>query len=303
MQKILITGGSGLLALNWAVAKRNEIEIILCLHQHSIEVSKVKTSMCNLDSIENIKTCLRQEKPDIVIHTAGLTSVEECEKNPELAEYVNVKIAENVAIACAELVVSLVHISTDHLFDGSESMVREEATPCPLNVYGTTKAKAETKVMYHNVNALIIRTNFYGWGTSYRYSFSDFIIQSLRLHKKIKLFEDVFYTPILAYQLVQVTHQLLGQRLSGIFNVVGDERVSKYDFGVQIIERFGLQDDTVEKIKVRDKRVSLKRPMDMSLSNEKVSKYLSRPIGNLGSHLQQLKQQEQQNIAQELSLL
>ena len=79
-----------------------------------------------------------------------------------------------------------------------------------------TKAESEITVLENHKEALIIRTNFYGWGLSYRKSFSDMIIGELRKGKRIKLFEDVFYTPILIDTLVKIVHSMINLREYGI---------------------------------------------------------------------------------------
>ena len=133
----------------------------------------------------------------IVVHAAGMTSVEECEAKPDLARHINVDLAGNVAKACAKLGLPLIHISTDHLFSGEMPFLAETSPVTPVNVYGRTKAEAELQVLEAHPLALVIRTNFYGWGTSYRRSFSDVIIETLRSGRELNLFKDVFYTPIL----------------------------------------------------------------------------------------------------------
>ena len=76
-KKIFITGGSGLLAVNWAVSKRNSAEITLCCHQRVINLLGVNTIVSSLGAIGDIENSLKQINPDIVIHTAGITNVEE----------------------------------------------------------------------------------------------------------------------------------------------------------------------------------------------------------------------------------
>ena len=299
-QKIFITGGSGLLALNWALTLCFKSKVTLCCHKKVVNLPGVRTTVCALDSVAQVVACLEQEQPNIVVHAAGLTSVEECEKNPELAEYINVNLAKNVATACSIQGVKLVHISTDHLFDGSESMLIESTACSPLNVYGETKAKAEEAVYACNNNLLIITTNFYGWGTSYRHSFSDFIIRSIRKRESIRLFEDVFFTPIIACQLVKVVHMLVDNGAYGIFNVVGDERTSKYQFGIRLASVFCLEDSFIRKIKVKDNLSLVNRPLDMSLSNRKVRCFLNDIIGGLDKHFDILIQQENDGVSEEL---
>lgn len=192
MSPIFITGGSGLLALNWAYLLRNLGPVILGLHSREVFLAGVKQVKVNLDSAGELSRFLKTENIKTVIHTAGLTSVEECEKQPALAYQLNVVLTSNIARVCAELNITLIHISTDHLFSGNQAYLTEEEAISPVNEYGKTKGLAELEVLNHNPNALIVRTNFYGWGTSYRKSFSDFVIDSLRADRPIALFEDVF---------------------------------------------------------------------------------------------------------------
>ena len=86
-KSVLITGGSGLLAVNWALSIRDEYEITLLLHQRKIYLNGVKTDIANISSLDECKVVLDRHKPDVVIHMAGLTSVEECEENPNLAQF------------------------------------------------------------------------------------------------------------------------------------------------------------------------------------------------------------------------
>lgn len=290
--RILITGGSGLLAQNWAQTAKINYEVILCKHNREINNKNFKIKLLNLDSVIEIKRYLEKIRPDFVVHTAGLADVEKCELEPNLAFYLNVQLAKNISIACSEIEIPLIHISTDHLFDGNTSFVEEDTLVSPINVYAKTKGEAEFQVLKQYPKALVIRTNFYGWGTSYKKSFSDFVIYSLREKKNITLFCDVFYTPILIEKLVLISHELIKANASGIFNIVGDDRVSKYDFGLIVAKKFDLDPSLIYKSQIYKKTNFVKRPLDMSLSNKKVSEFLDKKMGGLEEHLFILKEQE-----------
>jgi len=297
--RILITGGSGLLALNWALAVRDRCEVILGLHKRQVSLSGVSVKTIDLESVDYFVRVLEEVKPQVVIHTAGLTSVEKCESQPELAHQVNVTLAANVARACTLHGIKFVHISTDHLFSGNEPFVTEDQPVSPRNVYGQTKAEAEHRVLDSNSQALVIRTNFYGWGTSYRHSFSDTIIDALRAGKELTLFQDVFYTPILAEVAALAVHDLIDLRASGIFNVVGDERLSKYEFGLKIAEEFDLDPNRIIPTMFADQPNLVQRPQDMSLPNQKTRDLLGRRLGGMQAHMARLHQQELNGLAQE----
>lgn len=298
--RILITGGSGLLALNWFAAARDRYDIVLAFHERVPTIPGATGFTLDLDSRDQLLAALDTHAPEFVVHAAGCTSVEGCEKAPNIAHHVNVILAANVAAACKARGVPLVHISTDHLFAGTEAMATEEAPIAPLNVYGRTKAEAERRVTEACPEALVIRTNFYGWGTSYRRSFSDVIIDALRQKRPITLFDDVHYTPILAESLVEIVHGLLARKACGVFNVVGSERLTKYRFGLRVAETFGLDTALILLGALSDQAGLVNRPRDMSLSNRKVSALLGRDPGFVDEHLQRLRLQEQRSLALEL---
>jgi dTDP-4-dehydrorhamnose reductase len=296
-QKILITGGAGLLAVNWALLMRERYNIILGLHNRKISLSGIDTRTIVLNSRDKVLEVLKDIYPQIVIHAAGMTGVEECENGPEHAHHVNVELAENVAHVCASLDIPFVHISTDHLFAGNLPFATEASPVSPLNIYARTKAEAEARVLNACPSALVIRTNFFGWGMSYRKSFSDKIISSLREKKPITLFTNIFYTPIVIEVLVDITHQLLDKKVNGIFNVVGDERLSKYQFGKIVTELFHLDHELITAGNTSENPNLIRRPKDMSLSNEKVCHLLGRKLGGAVDHIHRLIDQEKSGFA------
>ena len=302
-ENILITGGSGLLALNWATTMREKFNVTLGLHDRKINLKDTRSILLDLDSKEALTQTLEALQPQLVIHAAGLTSIEQCESNPTLAKYINVDLTKNLVMVCAKLNIPMVYISTDHLFSGNEPLVQEDYPVSPVNVYAKTKAEAETCVLDSDAKALIIRTNFYGWGTSYRHSFSDVAINHLRAGKKISLFKDIYFTPMLVEPFVYTVHELVHKKAKGIFNVVGDDRISKYDFGLRLAKEFNLDNGLIDEGKIIDKPSLVNRPHDMSLSNQKVSIYLGRKMGGLDQHILKLKAQETSGIAKELQAL
>ena len=299
-KRILITGGSGLLALNWALHDREYNEVVLALHDRQIFLAGTKALKMDLTSLETISRSIEQIQPDLIVHTAGLTSVEDCEKNPRIAKAVNTDLASNVAKACSDFNIPMVHISTDHIFSGDFEMADEETPVKPMNVYAFTKAEAETKVLENYSAALVVRTNFYGWGPAYRPSFSDQIIHSLRKGQKLSLFDDVFYTPILAESLIITVHELLEAGAVGIYNVVSDDRISKYDFGIAIAEIFSINKSLIKRGKIANKPGLVQRPLDMSLSNRKACSKLGHSLGGVNQDLNRLMEQEKSGIINEI---
>lgn len=302
-RNILILGGSSLLAINWAVSNRDTFDIFIGINRRKININGVKSISIDMESVDEIKKIINKINPLFIVNSIGLTNIETCESNPKLAELTNVKIVSNIAEAAHCSNKQLIHISSDHLFQGNQSFLSEDAKAHPLNTYAKTKVEAEKIVLNKNSHNLIIRTNFYGWGSSYRKSFSDFIIQNLREDRRVYLFKDIYYSPILIKRLVAFIIELFNKNANGIFNIVSDDRISKYEFGLMVASEFNLNKKLIIPILFSDNLNLVKRPYDMSLSNKKISKLFNCKIGSVVDDLKRLKEEEENGIAQELKEL
>lgn len=268
--KILFTGGSGLLSVCWSRYICSVFDVYMALHERSIKLQNTTCLKLDLSSYNSILAVFKEIKPSFVVNSAALTSVEYCEKNYDHAFQVNTVLAINIAKACESLGIKLIHISTDHIFDGCSSFYTELSKPNPINAYGDTKLRAEKGLQSVSQNHLIIRTNFFDNGTSYRRSFSDWISDQLSNNGDIYLFNDVFYTPIHVFYLAKYIHQLMAADCIGTFNVVGPERLSKYDFGRHLAKKLALDAKLIHPISIEDRSDLIPRPRDMSLDNSKV---------------------------------
>jgi dTDP-4-dehydrorhamnose reductase len=289
-----------LLALNWALRTRERYAVVLALHRREIALRGVRTERIPLEPFSELAKNFERLRPDLVVHTAGMTSVEECESHPREAQHSNVDLAVNVARACQLVGARLVHISTDHLFRGDSAMSDETQPVNPLNVYARTKAEAEQRVLACCPAAIVVRTNFYGWGPVYRQSFSDVIITALRQGNSLTLFRDVFYTPILIEPLVDAVHALADNKASGVFHVSGGERISKHQFGLKVCRQFKMNPNLISSGERFGQKNLTLRPQDMSLSNKKACRFLGRTLGGVEEHLGRLAEQENQGLAKEI---
>ena len=268
--KILFTGGSGLLSVCWSRYIFSDFDVYLALHERSIILPNVMCLKLDLNSYESILEVFERIKPDYVVNSAALTNVDYCQNHYNQAFQVNTVLAMNIAKACESTGIKLIHISTDHIFDGTSSLYTECSKPNPINVYGMTKLEAEIGVQSILNNSLIIRTNFFDKGPPYRQSFSDWIIDKLQNKEKISLFRDVYYTPIHVQYLAQYVHALLISNNTGIYNVVGPKRLSKYQFGIQLAQLYSFDVNLIHQISINDLTGLTERPRDMSLSNAKL---------------------------------
>ncbi len=266
-KKILFLGGASLLAHSWCKSLSYNKNIYLGIHNRKPELDNFN---CIIIDINNLENQIYNLKIDIIINCIGYTNVENCEINPKKAWKINVDYASIISKVCNKLSIKLIHISTDHLFDGKSNFYDENDKVFPLNEYGKTKYKAEKIVLKNNSSSLIVRTNFFGLGPSYKNSFSDYIIKNLNLKNTISLFSDVFYTPILASELSRIIHELIKKNCSGVYNIVSNERISKFDFGLKIAEEFSFDKKLIKSISIKKRNDLVERPLDMSLSNKKL---------------------------------
>ncbi len=287
--KLFISGVSGLLGLNLALQARHRFQVSGCYYAHQVILRSIQTLKLDLTSLSSLEQALLAVEPDVVIHTGGLTNVEECEVNPQLAYRLNVEATRSVAKVTSAMGAKLVHISTDHVFDGTAPWKTEDDFPVPLNVYARTKRDAEEVVLEDCRNPLIVRTNFFGWGTSVRASFSDWILRALARKDELTMFSDVYFTPILINDLVDILSELIARGAEGTFHVAGRERLTKYAFALRLAQVFNYPTQTIRATSVEDFPFRAKRPKDMSLSCGKAEAYLGIQMPSVEDGLNRLK--------------
>ena len=284
MKKVLIIGGSSLLAHSLCNVLKEKYEVILSINKTIPEVYEFQTLSLNFQSINKLADSISNiDSLDLIINCIGFTNVEECEINYNHAVKLNVDYPRMISQVCKDFKIKFVHISTDHLSDGSKSFVKEDDKVICLNKYAKSKHMGELEVIKNNSDSIILRTNFFCWGPSYKNSFSDFIINNLEMKSDIFLFEDVFFSPISVKELGNVMMNLVLLNSSGIFNAISSERISKYDFGILISNIFQMNSDFIKRTLFAKRSDLTKRPLDMSLSSEKIKK--------LGIKVKSLKEQ------------
>jgi len=161
--KILVTGGSGLLGRKFVSLLGGEHKVIGTYH------SKFYSGLTplNLDNEAEIYNVLSQEKPQLVIHTAAMTDVAQCEKQKFEAFRINTLGSVNLSNLCFDLGIKLVYFSTDYVFSGNHSPYVETDEPHPINFYGLSKLEAERIIGAVFPEAIIIRLCIlYGYNDS-----------------------------------------------------------------------------------------------------------------------------------------
>src|ERR1051325_3013950 len=157
--RLFITGISGLLGLNVALAASGRHDVAGCYREHPVAAPGVRAYALDVRKREALDALLATERPDVVLHTVGLSNVGAGEADPVLAEELNMTVARDAARSARRAGARFIHISTDHLFDGERPLRGEDDPLAPLNVYAKTKGEAEQAVLAEDPDALVVRTN------------------------------------------------------------------------------------------------------------------------------------------------
>ncbi len=292
MTTLLITGMSGLLGANLALLARERYRTVGSFYQHPIVVPGVTHAWSDLLQPGAATQLVDETQPDIIIHAAGLTSVDACQRDAELARRLNVDVAWEIARLAGAMGLKLAHLSSDHVFAGVSAWHTEDEIPVPVNVYAATKAEAEQRVLQSCPDALIIRTNFYGWGTPVRQSFSDWILGGLRQGRELRMFRDVYFTPLLINDLADIIFDLIERDAAGVYHAAGSDRLSKLEFAYILAEEFAIDHPQIVPVALEASGLGAPRPRDMSLATDKVSRLLGRRMSGVRAGLRHLRELE-----------
>ena len=272
--RIIITGASGLLGANLAVDLGARHDVLAIFNQHPLHSSAFRAARCDLLSGSDFADLASAERPDLIVHCAALTDVERCEREPELAKQLNVEATRAVAQAAAAVGARLVHISTDGLFDGVRGNYREDDTPTPVNVYARTKLEAESVALEAGADTLVVRTNIYGWNAQPKLSLAEWVLARYETGEPVPGFTDAVFSPTLVNDLSVLLEQLAVGAFSGVINVAGADRLSKFDFARRVLSAFSLDPERVVPSTLAAAEFGATRPHDLSLDTS-----LARSIG------------------------
>lgn len=190
---------------------------------------------CDITDADAIARTLERHQPSHLINVAAYTAVDRAESEPDAAFLVNAHAPGLIAQACRTNGVSLIHISTDFVFDGASGRPYAPSDkPAPLNVYGTSKLAGEEKVLESDSSALVIRT---AW--VYGPVGGNFVSTMLRLMRErgaVRVVSDQVGTPTFAPSLAGAIWALADDQAQGIHHYTDAGVASWYDFAVAIAE-------------------------------------------------------------------
>lgn len=283
-EKIFLLGASGRLGSHW-LPELKKFSIVIS-HQHK-QFIKSKKKKINLLNFKKISQFCSVNNISIIINCTGYTNLEKCEKHKENAIIINYKIVKNITDVCLKNNIKLIHISTDHLFDGKKKFYTEKSKMKPVNMYAKTKIMAENYIKKNLKKFLILRTNFF-LNSKGKNTFLDFIIKKLKEGNKIYCWDNIFFSPLHVLNLIKLSNFLILNKKVGIFNLSCNQSLSKYEFAVKIAKYLKFDTNLIEKKPF--KKGIVKRSQNMTLCNKKIKNLLNKKqIYNLLNLQSQLK--------------
>lgn len=298
--KLLVTGSSGLLGLNLCLEAMNAHETI------GVDRAKLKSPpfrVIHADLLEAgaVDRVLDEARPEALIHCAALADLDACEADPGLARRLNADLPAALAKACKARGIRMIQISTDAVFDGTKSGVyAEEDAPNPLSVYAQTKLDGELGVQSEYPDAIVARVNFYGWSLSGRRSLAEFFFNNLTRNKSMSGYTDVIFCPMHAAHLSQTLLKMLAKGLRGLYHAVGPQPMSKYQFGVEIARKFGLNDGEISPKSIQASSLIAPRAHNLYLSVNKLCADLGEPLPSFSAGLDLFYTQFQEGFPQKI---
>jgi len=261
--KILVTGISSLPGYKTVLegAKRGH-EVVGIYHER---VPSLKAKAISLDLTKRIQThdVIMKERPDAIIHIAGMGNVDGCEQEKGKCYALNYITTLNLTKIANALGIYMIYLSTDYVFDGQKGNYGENETPNPINYYGLTKLLGESVVKSLSNYAIVRTSTIYGIGVG-RPNFAMFLLEKLGKGEEVKAVSDQFTSPTNATLLARALIEVAEKRLIGTFHVAG-ERLSRYEFAVRLSRKLGFDEKLIKESYAREMKWKAKRPLDSSL--------------------------------------
>lgn len=205
-------------------------------------------------------------RPDVVVNTAAMTNVDECERNKEEAWKSNVTLVENLAAECKRHGRKLIQVSSDYIFDGISGPYTEIAVPKPINYYGKTKLAAENACIKSGINHAIIRTMWlYGEPRKGRSSFVTWMVNALSSREKPRVVTDEMGNPTFQVDVAYGIIKIIERDLQGVLNIAGPELMSRWDFAQEVAAAYDLDPNLPIPILSSDLDRPAKRPLKSGL--------------------------------------
>lgn len=233
--RILVTGGQGQLAQALA-------SVHALTSADGFEIHRANKDTLDITRPSQLDDYLDQYQPQAIINTAAYTHVDLAETHSDVAWQLNVHGPTLLARACRARGITLLHISTDYVFDGSKSRPwTEDDSTSPLSVYGQTKRAGEQAILAELPDAIIVRTSWLF--SQFGHNFLKTIMRLARTQPRLRIVSDQYGSPTYAPHLAVALLEIMRRRFSdlgmpaGIYHFAGNPTSNWYEFAREIIKQ------------------------------------------------------------------
>lgn len=264
----MIIGSNGMLGqrLTNFFSVSRDVELLCTSVEDSSFIENVDYRQVDITQKSKVREAVLDFFPDYIINTAAYTNVDKSETERETAWKINVAGVENIALYAWTVDAHLIHLSTDYIFDGKNGPYTEDDKPCPLGYYGRTKLASENSIRTSGVRFTIIRTNVvYGPAQFGRQDFVKWVVNSLKEKKEIKIVTDQINNPTYIDDVVSAINKIISFKKEGIYNIGGEEILSRYEFTKRIAEYFRLDKSLIKPVLTKDLNQAALRPLKSGL--------------------------------------
>jgi len=298
MKTLLITGGSGFVGGNLSFVASSRWKYCTTFHSSSARNQGENAFFLDITNKESVEKMICDISPNVIIHAAAVANMNISAENSEYAMNVNVRGTENVALTAEKVRARLVYLSTDLVFSGNKSMSSEEDIPEPVCFYGKTKLEGEKVVASLSSDFCIARMALcFGLSLNSSRCFAECIVRELKHKKEVRLFTDEFRSPIYINNLCEILLELAERDdLPQLLHICGQERLSRYDFGVRLAKKFDFDEDLIIPCSADEFSFSDRRPKDCSMKNDKASRCLRTRFWEIEESLMHMKNMWDQKI-------
>ena len=260
--KIAVIGANGQLGT----------DVCMAFRENGDEVHELNHGQMDISEENRTRYLLRNIKPDILVNTAAMHNVEACEVDPARSFAINGIGARNLAMASQDLGFTLMHISTDYVFDGlKKSPYVESDNPRPLNVYGNTKLAGELFIRTMAAKHFILRVSaIYGENLCRAKGGLNFVTLMLKLAKErdeVRVVDNEFISPTYTKDIASQIVQMANCSDYGLYHVTSQGSCSWHELAREI---FKLTDAPLKLhvAKPGDFPVKVPRPLYSVLDNQ-----------------------------------
>jgi dTDP-4-dehydrorhamnose reductase len=280
MIKVVVTGSNGLLgqSLINLLLKEKEVYKVFGLSRGDNRSGRDDFSYVSIDitNEKKLKEILLETEPNVIINTAAMTQVDDCENNRQSCDLLNVSVVEWLGEISEKIEAHLIHLSTDFIFDGIKGNYKETDFPNPLSYYGVSKLKSEEVLINSKISYTILRTILV-FGKVYDMSRSNIVLwvkSMLEKGKEITIVDDQFRSPTYVEDLALACKIAMDKKAKGIFNISSNELLSVYEIVQQIADVFHLDKKLIKPISTSSLNQTAPRPAKTGFDLSKTNRVL-----------------------------